>query len=367
MAKKSKRAMIRPMIDAQAMRSQLARYTARLDDGANSAEEEALAEAQDIAFSAMDEPDRAKRAALARKAIEISPRCADAHSILANDAATPADAVVSFEKAVEAGAAALGPDVFANDAGMFWGLLETRPYMRALHGLARAFLDMGAVDDAISRMREMLRLNPNDNQGARYELLNALIESGADADARALLKRYRDDPSAAFAWPRVLLAFRADGPRGKTPAALAKAMESNPHVVAYLTGVKKLPAAPPDTIGLGDDDEAAAYVHDGARAWSTTPGALDWLRDIARQVQPRTRPGPAVDGDKVDRAVLALLFLGLHDDVRSWKTFDWSALSRLHASGLIENPVGNAKSVVFTSKGLRAAEAAFRGLLSKSE
>lgn len=47
-----------------------------------------------------------------------------------------------------------------------------------------------------------------------------------------------------------------------------------------------------------------------------------------------------VDEVKNDEAVLALLHLTLHDGCRAWKSFDWNALSRLHASGLIENPAG---------------------------
>ena len=66
-----------------------------------------------------------------------------------------------------------------------------------------------------------------------------------------------------------------------------------------------------------------------------------------------------VDNDRIDAAVLALLYLGLHDGMRAWKGFDWDALERLHARGLISNPVGKAKSVVFTDDGLREAERLF--------
>ena len=67
-----------------------------------------------------------------------------------------------------------------------------------------------------------------------------------------------------------------------------------------------------------------------------------------------------IDQDRIDEAVLALLFLGRHDGVRTWKSFDWAAMERLHAKGLISNPVGKAKSVVFTDQGLRCSEELFR-------
>ena len=50
-----------------------------------------------------------------------------------------------------------------------------------------------------------------------------------------------------------------------------------------------------------------------------------------------------IDRDKIDEAVLALLWLTLHDERRAWKGFDWDALERLHARGLIADPVNKAK------------------------
>jgi hypothetical protein len=68
------------------------------------------------------------------------------------------------------------------------------------------------------------------------------------------------------------------------------------------------------------------------------------------------------DADKVDEAVLALLYLTLHDGARAWKSFDWEAMNRLYEKGYISNPVGKAKSVVFTEEGLREAERLFQQL-----
>ena len=63
-----------------------------------------------------------------------------------------------------------------------------------------------------------------------------------------------------------------------------------------------------------------------------------------------------LDNDKIDDAVLALLSLGLHDECRAWKGFDWDAMSRLHEKGFISDPRSKAKSVVFSAQGLERAE-----------
>ena len=62
------------------------------------------------------------------------------------------------------------------------------------------------------------------------------------------------------------------------------------------------------------------------------------------------------DPEKIDDAVLGLLFLTLHDGNRAWKNFDWDALNRLHAKGLIENPKNKNKSVALTPEGLELAQ-----------
>jgi hypothetical protein len=64
--------------------------------------------------------------------------------------------------------------------------------------------------------------------------------------------------------------------------------------------------------------------------------------------------------NRIDDAVLALLLLGLHDGRRAWKSFDWDALDRLHAKGLISDPVGKAKSVMLTDEGLERARCSRR-------
>jgi hypothetical protein len=72
-----------------------------------------------------------------------------------------------------------------------------------------------------------------------------------------------------------------------------------------------------------------------------------------------------IDSDKIDDAVLGLLWLTLHDGRRAWKGFDWGALDRLHEKGLIADPANKAKSVVLTDEGLERAEELFQVLFTR--
>jgi hypothetical protein len=73
-----------------------------------------------------------------------------------------------------------------------------------------------------------------------------------------------------------------------------------------------------------------------------------------------------IDEDKIDRAVLALLWLTLHDGDRAWKGHDWDAMDRLFKKEFIYNPIGKAKSVVLTTEGLRESERLFNEMFGKS-
>ena len=73
----------------------------------------------------------------------------------------------------------------------------------------------------------------------------------------------------------------------------------------------------------------------------------------------------ALDTDKIDDTALALLYLTLHDECRAWKGMDWDVLGRLYEKGMIHDPVGKAKSVVFTDEGRERAKTLFQEMFVK--
>ena len=72
-----------------------------------------------------------------------------------------------------------------------------------------------------------------------------------------------------------------------------------------------------------------------------------------------------IDEGKIDDAVLALLWLTLHNERCAWKGFDWATTDRLHQKGLIGDPVSKSKSLVLTDEGLRRSEELFRQLFTQ--
>ena len=218
-----------------------------------------------------------RRVKLAQEALEISPDCADAYVLLAEETArNPEEALRLYEQGMQAGERALGPEAFQEAEGHFWGILETRPYMRARAGVAECLWAIGKFEEAIFHFREMLRLNPGDNQGNRYLLVRLLLKEGKDEELGQLLDQY-DEGSSEWLYTRALWLYRRVGGSRKATKALKEAFEQNPFVPLYLSGLKEPPRRLPDYMSFGDDTEAIHYFVENVEAWLNTPGALEWF------------------------------------------------------------------------------------------
>ncbi len=253
-------------------------------------EDEALGEAQDLVYEAWEAADGRSRYALARRALKISPLCADAWLILAErPSLSVQDRREFLERAVKAGELALGEDGFAEYEGHFWGFLETRPYMRARHCLAEDLWRSGDHEAAIGHLREMLDLNPGDNQGLRYVLLAWLLNMRDDTAVEELLRAHSDEASAFICYTQALFAFRKAGDGKVARKAAVAAWECNRHVPKLLAQNGRIRFEDTGYYTLGGEDEAAYYIEEYGFAWKDTPGAVDWLVEVTKDLNPRRR------------------------------------------------------------------------------
>ena len=234
-------------------------------------------QAQALIDQAWEARTQRQAAALARRALEIFPDCADAYNVLAGaEARSAEDALVLYEHGVDAGRRSLGNAFFDEHRGHFWGMIETRPYLRARRGLADCLWALGRKRESLTHCEALLELNPDDNQGIRHGLLSRYLALGNDMGAARLFRDYPHDASAAFLWSRVLLDLR----RGDQVAAtehLVLAMHGNPHVAGFFAGKRKPPARLPAHYSAGDRNEAALYIANFAEAWLASADAMDWL------------------------------------------------------------------------------------------
>jgi len=234
--------------------------------------------AQYLVYDAWEEKSAKRRTEMARKALELWPDCADAYCVMAEGATTSDEERRMLEAAVAAGERAIGPEPFKEDVGRFWGIHTTRPYMRARFLLANFLWSEEEDEAAIKHARELLRLNPRDNQGVRYSLVGWLLACGNDRAAVVLLDRH-DEDSACWQYARALLEFRTWGDSDRARATLERAFHSNEVLPGYLIALGLGLGELPDISDPETSEEAILAVSDLGEPWQMTPGALDWLRD----------------------------------------------------------------------------------------
>ena len=234
---------------------------------------------QDLVLQAYDEtPAKGKK--LIKQALELDPNNADAYNYLASVENDVDKALTLYRQAEEAGERALGEEFMEENKGHFWGLIETRPYMRAKAGVAGCLYAKNRVNATIEVYREMIELNPSDNQGVRYLLATILLSKKDLSDYESFVKKYEGEDSALWHYNNALYHFKKLGKSAKSDTELMKAYKFNPYVMDFMLGLKELPEEMPQFIGRGDENEAAAYIFDAIHTWGKTNGALDWMYEF---------------------------------------------------------------------------------------
>jgi tetratricopeptide (TPR) repeat protein len=240
-------------------------------------------QAQDLVFEAY-ELSKTKGKKKIETALELDPDCIEAYEYLGEVETSLNGALSFFEKGVEIGRRIYGGEFLAKNKGHFWGIFETRPFMRCLSGSAECLYAMGRIGDAAKLMEEMIDLNPNDNQGVRYILMIYLIELGEDAKFDKFEAMYTDDPGAFPAFTRALYAFKSEGASTRADGMLENAIDGNRFVPVQLL-LRKPIREVPNSYAYGSLDEAKIYASFARNAWRKIDGAVGWLQRHASERQ----------------------------------------------------------------------------------
>lgn len=241
--------------------------------------------AQLLVYEGWEAKGRTRRD-LAERALEIDPECADAYVLLGEDELMKevwTEAENYFRKAMELSRARLGEKFFEEYAGKFWKIIDTRPYMRALRGLAEVLWKLERRAESIDSFKELLRLNTADDQGNHNRLSLYLLIENRNEELDRLFEQYQDKTAARF-YNKALVKFRLENDSEKSRSILTKAFNFNKHVPIYMLGYKELPSTLPKYINYGREDEAIVYTAVTYKCWSETAGALEWMLNRYREM-----------------------------------------------------------------------------------
>ena len=162
----------------------------------------------DLAYNA---GSRKKRIEYAEKALSLEPDNIDA--MLAKAIAVskePEDELAAISEVVQkAGKALEAEGYFKNDIGSFWGIWETRPYMRARAIYCHRLIGCGKLRLAEKEAKDLLMLSEDDNLGIRFALAYIYMHLEDEDGMKKLLADYLESAeSTDFLLPLAALYYK---------------------------------------------------------------------------------------------------------------------------------------------------------------
>ena len=143
--------------------------------------------------------------------------------------------------------------------GHFYGIFETRPYIRGLVIKAEYLLEEGKLSQAKNICREVLRLNENDNMGARYLLMAIYATLEEENDMLKLYKKYPEE-DLEMIFPLFALYYKLGNDK-KAKEYLNRVDKCNPNFVKFFNGtIKESKNVSPGYYSRGDSSEIFMYL-----------------------------------------------------------------------------------------------------------
>lgn len=150
-----------------------------------------------------------------------------------------------------------------------WVYIGNRAFLNAQLSYAIECLNEENFKEGIPLLTQILSLNPEDNQGVRYLLLELYFQVGEFKKAKSLLKKFKNDYSVEFLYGRVAVAAW-EGAFFEANQLLEEAIERNAHLPAllkkeYKKANSQLLNSPNlfagDSFDLGSIEEAKSYLN----------------------------------------------------------------------------------------------------------
>ncbi len=143
--------------------------------------------------------------------------------------------------------------------GYFYGIFETRPYIRGLVIKIEYLLEEGKLRQAASVCKEVLKLNENDNLGARYLLMAIYAVLEEEKDMLDLYKKYPEE-DLEMLFPLFALYYKIGNDK-KAKDYLNRIDKCNSNFVKYFKGtIKPSEKVNPGYYSRGDSSEIFMYL-----------------------------------------------------------------------------------------------------------
>ena len=197
--------------------------------------------ADDFLELAEEAPTKAKAEKYIKKALELEPDNMDAISAsLDMIEGSKWEYYQKLSEAVKNGTRFMEKEglMDGDSIGEFWGILETRPYMRLLNRYADFMAEAGMMGLAAKEYEEMIRLSENDNLGVRYSLMHVYAYLEQEEPALELHKKYDGYEETQMLLPLSVLYFKR-GDFDKAEDYLKRLCVANKDTKKFFRAIKK--------------------------------------------------------------------------------------------------------------------------------
>lgn len=240
-------------------------------------------QSDDLLFEAYDEPIKSKAIKLAKQALEINPDNIDAENFITKFEVNTIKRLGKYKETLDKEQAKLEKEDFFNkeNIGIFWGLIETRPYMRTKHSYMLTLMELGRYTEAIKQGEELLKLCESDNQGIRYLIMGLYVVLERFEECEKIYNKYSDD-STFMLFPLAVMYYKK-GDYRKCKKVLKEIQENNEYLLDYLIGIKKFSKAKIEdieangTYSWGSEAEAYLLAKDYKYLLETVPSFIEFI------------------------------------------------------------------------------------------
>ncbi len=199
----------------------------------------------------------------AKRAYDMCPACFDAIIFQVHLEDNPLKRWKLLEKGLELEKVRLEDEGYfdKDNIGHFYGIFETRPYIRGLFEKADYLIVDGKMKQARDVCKEILKLNENDNTGARYLLMAIYAYLEEENDMLKLYKKYYEK-SLEMLFPLFTLYYK-QGNDKKAKEYLDQINNANPNFIKFFKGtIKENKNIPEGYFSKGDSSEVLMYFRE---------------------------------------------------------------------------------------------------------
>lgn len=230
----------------------------------------------DMAYEAESKKEALK---YAKQALEAYPDNIDAESLIADFEENTIKRLKKYDAVVAKATKLLESDNMFDEEniGIFWGLLETRPYMRARHNRLLALMGLGRYTEAMKECEELLELCTNDNMGIRYLLAGIYAALEKFEECEKLYEKYGDE-SLHMLFPMAIMYFKK-GDYKKAKQFLKMAEERNEFIIDFLLGgiSEDIAEYHNNYYSHGSEEEAFLVLHDFIYLLMPVPAFMEFV------------------------------------------------------------------------------------------